>query len=241
MVMTQVNGNQFLPAELIKMRHYDKKSGKWSESEYPKVGGRLRLAHELNGTLDISTEIIQYDGNVAVVKALCSTDKGSYTGISMASLERDAKIAPAILELAETRAIARSLRFAGYGVEYCSAEEVSHLDHENDKPSLPPIENDPFSPDPEDTLYCPSSPANMQFSGGGGGDGGITDSNDANGNGGNGTGRLSSKQYNYLLSLASNKGLTKQDVDKQAIANYGAAVSFLNKHDASSMIEQMIN
>jgi hypothetical protein len=81
----------------------------------------------------------------------------------------------------------------------------------------------------------------MQFSGGGGGDGGITDSNGANGNGGNGTGRLSSKQYNYLLSLASNKGLTKQDVDKQAIANYGAAVSFLNKHDASSMIEQMIN
>ena len=45
----------------------------------------------------------------------------------MASLERDEKIAPAILELAESRAIARSLRFAGIGVEYCSAEEVSHL------------------------------------------------------------------------------------------------------------------
>ena len=45
----------------------------------------------------------------------------------MASVQRDEKIAPAILELAETRAIARSLRFAGYGVEYCSAEEVSHF------------------------------------------------------------------------------------------------------------------
>ena len=49
----------------------------------------------------------------------------------MASSERDQEIAPAILELAETRAIARSLRFAGYGVEYCSAEEVSHLKNLN--------------------------------------------------------------------------------------------------------------
>ena len=32
-----------------------------------------------------------------------------------------------MLELAETRSIARSLRFAGYGLEYCGAEEVSHV------------------------------------------------------------------------------------------------------------------
>ncbi len=145
--MTPVNGNQFMPTELIAMRHYDKKSGEWRESEYPKVGGRLRLAHEHNGTLEISTEIIKYDGNVAIVKAHCTTDKGSYSGIGMAtSVERDGKIAPAILELAETRAIARSLRFAGYGIEYCSAEEVSHLDNENGRQlSSPPIENAPSS------------------------------------------------------------------------------------------------
>ena len=67
-----------------------------------KVGGRLRLAHEDNDQLSINTEIIQYDQNVAVVKAVVETSKGSFSGIGMASLERDQRIAPAILELAET-------------------------------------------------------------------------------------------------------------------------------------------
>ena len=51
--------------------------------------------------------------------------KGNFPGLGMSSVDRDHSIAPAILELAETRAIARSLRFAGHGVEYCSAEEMS--------------------------------------------------------------------------------------------------------------------
>ena len=96
---------------------------------YPKVGGRLRLAHEENHQLSITTNIVKYDGKIAVVSATSATNKGSFQGLGMASTERDQEIAPAILELAETRAIARSLRFAGYGVEYCSAEEVSHLKH----------------------------------------------------------------------------------------------------------------
>ena len=94
---------------------------------YPKIAGRLRLVHEQNETLSITTDIIKYDDNIAVVRAECTTVKGIFCGLGMASLERDRKIAPAILELAETRAIARSLRFSGYGVEFCSAEEVSHL------------------------------------------------------------------------------------------------------------------
>ena len=126
--MKQVNGNTFRPEELISMRHYDKKNGQWIETDYPKVGGRLRIAHDQNDSISITTEIIKYDGQVAVVKASCTTDKGCYSGIGMASVERDAKIAPAILELAETRAIARALRFSGIGVEYCSAEEISHLE-----------------------------------------------------------------------------------------------------------------
>ena len=110
------------------MRHYDKKNGQWIETDYPKVGGRLRIAHDQNDSISITTEIIKYDGQVAVVIASCTTDKGCYSGIGMASVERDAKIASAILELAETRAIARALRFSGIGVEYCSAEEISHLE-----------------------------------------------------------------------------------------------------------------
>lgn len=53
---------------------------------------------------------------------------------------REDEIALAILELAETRAIARSSRFAGYGVEYCSPGEVSHLEN-GGSDSLPAKEN----------------------------------------------------------------------------------------------------
>jgi hypothetical protein len=125
---TEKNNNQFREDEIVIMSHVDKRTGEVVTRPYPKVGGRLRLAHEENGNLSISTEIIRYEENVAVVRALATTKKGYFNGLGMASLERDQQIAPAILELAETRAIARSLRFAGYGVEYCSAEEVSHLE-----------------------------------------------------------------------------------------------------------------
>jgi hypothetical protein len=126
---TEKNNNLFREDEIVIMSHVDKRTGEVVTRPYPKVGGRLRLAHEENGSLSISTEIIRYEENVAVVKALATTKKGTFNGLGMASLERDQRIAPAILELAETRAIARSLRFAGYGVEYCSAEEVSHLEN----------------------------------------------------------------------------------------------------------------
>ena len=125
--MSSEKNNVFRDDEIVMMIHVVKKSGEVFRTPYPKIGGRLRLAHEENGSLSIATEIIRYEEEVAVVKALATTSKGTFSGLGMASLERDQQIAPAILELAETRAIARSLRFAGYGVEYCSAEEVSHL------------------------------------------------------------------------------------------------------------------
>jgi hypothetical protein len=121
---TEKNNNQFREDEIVIMSHVDKRTGEVVTRPYPKVGGRLRLAHEENGNLSISTEIIRYEDNVVVVKAQATTSKGTFNGLGMASLERDQRIAPAILEL-----IARALRFAGYGVEYCSAEEVSHLEN----------------------------------------------------------------------------------------------------------------
>jgi hypothetical protein len=71
---------------------------------FPKIGGRLRLAHEENDQLSITTEIIKYDEDLAVVKAVTSTMKGSFPGLGMASVERDHSIAPAILELMEGKA-----------------------------------------------------------------------------------------------------------------------------------------
>lgn len=93
---------------------------------YPVVGGRLRLAHDENKSLTIDTNIVHYGDDYAVVQAHVKTEKGSFTGLGNASVKRDRVLANAILELAETRAIARALRFAGYGVEYTGFEEVGN-------------------------------------------------------------------------------------------------------------------
>jgi hypothetical protein len=69
---------------------------KWSRTSFPKIGGRLRLAHEENDQLSISTEIIKYDENLAVVKAVTSTNKGNFPGLGMASIEKDHSIAEKI-------------------------------------------------------------------------------------------------------------------------------------------------
>jgi hypothetical protein len=99
---TKTNGNQFREDEILVLDQL--RDGKWVKNIFPKIGGRLRLAHEENDQLSITTEIIKYDENLAVVKAVTSTNKGSFPGIGMASVERDHTSAPAILELAETRA-----------------------------------------------------------------------------------------------------------------------------------------
>ena len=236
--MAHLNGNQFRPEEIICLRHYDKKTGVWSESEFPKVGGRLRLAHEVNGSLDINTDIVQYDGNLAVVRAVISADKGSFAGIGMASVERDAKIAPAILELAETRAIARCLRFAGFGVEYCSAEEVSHLEQE--EPPLPP-NNSNFKQPQERSSYQPSQqlqtqPENRQRNGNGNGQG-VSGGNGENGNGNNA--RISQKQHAFLLSLADDRNVSRKELDNMSLERFGVVVNFLTKADASSFIGEL--
>jgi len=107
----QTNGNQFRDDEILVLDQL--REGKSVKSIHPKVGGRLRLVHEDNDQLSITTEIIKYDENLAGVRAITTTMKGNFPGLGMSSVDRDHSIAPAILELAETRSIARSLRFAG--------------------------------------------------------------------------------------------------------------------------------
>ena len=233
--MSHLNGNQFRPEEIVCLRHYDKKSGIWTESEYPKVGGRLRLAHEINGNLDINTESIQYDGSLAVVRAVISSDKGSFSGIGMASVDRDAKLAPAILELAETRAIARCLRFGGYGVEYCSAEEVSHLELEApsqtpENHQHQPIERPSYQSAPPRKTVSDDRPRN-------GNGQGVSGGNGENGNGNNG--RISQKQHAFLLSLAEDRNVGRKELDDMSRERFGVVVNFLNKADASSFIGEL--
>lgn len=238
--MQQATSSEFRPEEIVTLRHFDKKTGQWVENDYPKVGGRLRLAHLQNESLDIGTDVIQYDGNLAVVKAICTTNKGSYCGMGMASTERDAKIAPALLELAETRSIARALRWAGYGIEYCSAEEISHLDQDKEI-SEPQIEHS--GREPENAIYCPRTPGNYQPTGGGAYKATTGNSRPNGGpeqaNGSNGNGRLTQKQHGLLLKLAEDRGLNRSQLDAMSRERFGCVVNFISKGDASSLIGEM--
>ena len=127
------NGNgQFLESELI---HRKVKVGdEWQTRTFPVVGGRLRLAHEQNDSLSLQTEMVNWDGEYAVFKCCAVTGKGQYIGYGTSNSQRDAKLADSLVELAETRSIARALRFAGFGLEFCSAEEIAHLPEGDSEP-----------------------------------------------------------------------------------------------------------
>ncbi len=217
---TEKNNNQFREDEIVMMSHVDKRTGEVVRSPYPKVGGRLRLAHEENGSLSIATEIVHHEETVAVVKALATTTKGTFSGLGMASLERDQRIAPAILELAETRAIARSLRFAGYGVEYCSAEEVSHL-YNGDLIEGPGEGN---NPDPGQNAK-PSQESEKP-----GKDNNET-SQDA---------RLTSKQLNFINKICRDQRMTKKELSKMTMESYHVQPEYLTKAQASELIDQLL-
>ena len=58
------NSNQFRDDEIIMIDQL--RDGKIVKNIFPKIGGRLRLAHEENDQLSVTTEIIKYDENLAV-------------------------------------------------------------------------------------------------------------------------------------------------------------------------------
>jgi hypothetical protein len=99
----------------------------WQTRVFPVVGGRLRILHESNDHLSIQTEIVRLEPDFVVVKAAVESQRGKFNGTGTAAIQRDARLADSLVELAETRAIARALRFGGIGVEYTGAEEVSHV------------------------------------------------------------------------------------------------------------------
>jgi len=117
--------NGFREDELVTRKV--KVGNEWQTRTFPVVGGRLRLAHEENGNLNLQTELVSWNGDYAVFKCTATTQKGQFIGFGTANNQRDARLAESLIELAETRSIARALRFAGFGMEFCGAEEVSHV------------------------------------------------------------------------------------------------------------------
>jgi hypothetical protein len=220
----QTNSNQFRDDEITILEQL--RDGKLVKNIFPKIGGRLRLAHEENEQLSITTEIIKYDENLAVVRAVTTTMKGNFPGLGMASVERDHAIAPAILELAETRAIARSLRFAGYGVEYCSAEEISHLGNGNGGGN--------FAQEAEKPSELPKEAQK-----GGEGEKPGNGGNGGDRAGGNGDARISNKQLNYIVTLGKGLKLNSKDLDQECVKTYGVKMAYLTTKQASAFIDSL--
>jgi hypothetical protein len=61
-----------------------------------------------------------------------------------------------------------------------------------------------------------------------------------NGNG-NGNARLTSRQFKYIMRLADEGGISKQDLDRETLQMFSCAVQFLSKADASSFIEHLLS
>ena len=114
--------NGFREDELVTQRS---RTGK--TRVFPVVGGRLRLAHEENQNLNLQTEMVSWDGQYAIFKCCAVTSKGQFVGYGTANSQRDASLAESLVELAETRSIARALRFAGFGLEFCGQRRSAHV------------------------------------------------------------------------------------------------------------------
>jgi hypothetical protein len=109
------NGTGFRSEELVQIQGRD----------FVVIGGRLRVLHSTSTKVSITTEVIDYVlDQHAVVRARVVTETGEFTGTGVASATRDPKLQEALVELAETRSVARALRFAGIGVECVGYEEL---------------------------------------------------------------------------------------------------------------------
>jgi hypothetical protein len=142
-----MSSNGFREDELVSRKV--KVGTEWQTRIFPIIGGRLRILHESNDHIGIQTEIVRLEPDFVVVKAAIESQRGKFNGTGTASGQRDARLADSLVELAETRAIARALRFGGIGVEYTGAEEVSHVAATEPEPKQNPSK-DPEKVFPED-------------------------------------------------------------------------------------------
>jgi hypothetical protein len=211
------NGNgQFLENELI---HRKVKVGnEWQTKTFPVVGGRLRILHENNDNLSIQTEIVRLDNDIAIVKAAVENHKGKFNGTGTASVQRDARLADSLVELAETRAIARALRFGGIGVEYTGAEEVSHVvaaEPERDQST----DKEPESVFPEAQNCAAGRPESKPSS--------------------DGNGRATQAQCRALFALTKRANYTDENIHSLLRSLNAATFQDLTRESASQLITSL--
>jgi hypothetical protein len=180
---------------------------------FPVVGGRLRLAHEENETLNLQTEMVSWDGQYAIFKCSAVTTKGQFVGYGTANAQRDSRLAESLIELAETRSVARALRFAGFGLEFTGAEEVSHV----------------AAAEPEKEQTANKEPERVFAQGDGES---KPDAKPA----GNGNGRATKAQCRALYALTKRAQYTDQDIESMLRPMSASTFQELSRESASQLI-----
>ncbi len=209
-----MNANGFREEELVSRKV--KINGEWQARIFPVVGGRLRLAHEQNDNLSLQTKLVSWDGQYAVFKCAAITAKGQFVGYGTANSQRDTRLAESLVELAETRSIARALRFAGFGLEFTGAEEVSHvMATEPEQEQITGKERKPVFPEQKES----DKPETKS--------------------GGNGNGKASQAQCRALWALTKKARYAEEDIANLLRPMNVATFQELTREDASHLISAL--
>lgn len=110
--------------------------------KYTTVAERIVDLHEnTSGDYSIETDIVQFDAEVAVIKATLIIGSNRFTGHAFEKSAASQINKTSHLENCETSAIGRALAAAGYGgTEYASANEVQQAIHQQ-ATSKPPADD----------------------------------------------------------------------------------------------------
>jgi hypothetical protein len=157
--------------------------------------------------------MVSWDGQYAIFKCSAITSKGQFVGYGTANSQRDARLAESLIELAETRSVARALRFAGFGLEFTGAEEVSHV----------------TNAESEKEQSSNKEPARVFPGGNGNGKDGTKASNDA-------IGRATQAQCRALFALTKRAQYTDHDIESMLRPMNAASFQELSRESASQLI-----
>ncbi len=204
-----VNG-QFREDEVVVLQ--SNINGQGVENRHVKVGGKLRVLHQENEKVSISTEVIKLEPDCAVIKATVQTAKGTFTGIGVATLNMDPRIGDAIVSLSETRAVARACRHAGYAMDACGAEELAFAVAEIER---------------EQTFNRKPAPMLSEGNGHGKPEAKPT---------GNGNGRATQAQCRALFALTKRARYTDADIESMLRPLNASTFQNLTRESASRLI-----
>ncbi len=190
--------------------------------DYLEVKWRLLWLRSEHPDADISTELVQFGPELAVIKATVKVPgQGSATG--------HATQCPADfnewLEKCETKAVGRALAMLGYGTQFATELEWERDDngqvaHVADAPVERPQHGSAASTQP---VPAPAPLAN----------------GNGNGHGKAGEPLASPAQVKAIYVIGHSQGLSEQDVDERVRQQFGAVPAGLTKRQASQMIDAL--